>query len=116
MYIIGQKVAKFFMQRLARQPAALIISGIARHTPHLLSRAALATRQSDPKHVRWQNAASQTLLAMTGAKITFGKMRTADPGHQTYPRPHFRGSLRQSARTGEEPTMPATRTQAGISA
>jgi hypothetical protein len=32
---------------------------------NLLLREAFATRQSDPKHVRWQIAASQTLLAMT---------------------------------------------------
>jgi hypothetical protein len=31
-------------------------------------RGAFATRQSDPKHVRWQIAASQTLLAMTGVE------------------------------------------------
>jgi hypothetical protein len=40
---------------------AFTVTGMA-----LLSlRGAFATRQSDPKHVRWQIAASQTLLAMT---------------------------------------------------
>jgi hypothetical protein len=39
-------------------------TGSNARAPHFLLEI-LATRQSDPKHVRWQIAASQTLLAMT---------------------------------------------------